>query len=115
MIAKANNTETKIEFRHVDCSGAWLEVSDPGFLPEYEYRIVEETYKVGETFAIDDYGLYMLSHVGSSEVCLISLSSGNLWSNKVKVKNIHKVTKKEMSTISNNGQVEKVSGSFVTI
>ena len=115
MIAKANNTETKIEFRHVDGSSAWSEISDPGFLPEYEYRIAGETYKVGETFAIDDYGLYMLSHVGSSEVCLISLSGGNLWSNKVKVKNIHKVTKKEMNTISNNGQVEKVSGSFVTI
>ena len=115
MIAKANNTETKIEFRHVDCSGAWLEVSNPGFLPEYEYRIVEETYKVGEAFAIDDYGLYMLSHVGSSEVCLINLSSGNLWSNRVKVKKIYEITEKEMNTISNNGQVEKVSGSFVTI
>ena len=100
MIAKANNTETRIEFRHVNGSSRWSEISNPGFLPEYEYRIVGETfYKIGQRFEVGDTSersTYILAVTGPGKVGLVNLQSGILWSGSTSVGNTQVITEKEM-------------------
>lgn len=58
------------------------------------------THKIGQRYKIsgDDY-LLVQANVSPRSACLVSLETGELWSNAVKVKDSHKISDEEFNKI----------------
>lgn len=67
----------------------------------------EETYGIGDRFAISD-GSYILAQVDPKKCLLLNLESGNYWSYAVDVDNTSAITESEMFMITRGEAYTKV-------
>lgn len=74
-----------------------------GFIKEVQEEMF---YKIGQRFRYKMGGspfdglLYHLNQCGKDKVCLNCLSSGEMWTFPITVKDVHKITQDEFKTIS---------------
>lgn len=82
----------------VFCGNSWiLHKSKWGTIVE-EVKTI--TYTTGQRFEdMSDSSEYILAHCGDLQVALINLKNGNLYSDKIKVKSLSKITEKEFEEI----------------
>jgi hypothetical protein len=75
---------------------------------------VPETYSVGQQFKVDGRP-YLLAQVDKKKVALISLGTGNRWSESITVEDLEAITYCEMEQISSNFGWEVIEGKGVQI
>lgn len=70
--------------------------------------VPKESYNRGDIFVSEDNTVFMLAVFSSHEVCLVSMSDGNRWTEVLKVKDADNITKEEFKSLSPDLNLTKV-------
>lgn len=69
---------------------------------------VVKTYRIGQRFEVENVsigeGKYLLARVGSYDVCLVHLTTGQRWSAVMRVNNVFSITENEFKCLTGDGE-----------